>query len=81
MANMLFVSAYLGAYNPANLSVNYLADMGSSPYPSGSFSFKVPAGQAYTLIANEVTAGAGCSNYALAISNCAYQVCLPNVQR
>jgi len=81
MANMMFVSAYLGAYNPADLSANYLADIGSSPLPSGSFSFDVPAGQAYTLIANEVTAGSGCSAYTLNISNCGYQVCLPNVQR
>ena len=80
-SNFIFVSAYLGAYDPAHLSTHYLADIGTSPNPDGSFSFQVPAGQDYTLVVNEITAGAGCPGYTLNLSNCAYQVCLPAVQR
>ncbi len=78
---MIFVSAYLSPYDPGNLATNYLADLGSSPTPYGSFSFKVPPGQAYALVVNEVAASAGCSNYKLDISSCASQVCLPMVKR
>jgi hypothetical protein len=79
IGNYIFVSAYLGVFNPSNLSANYLADLGSSPSPSGSFSFHVPAGQAYTLVVNEVNAGASCPAYSLNIRNCGYQACLPAV--
>lgn len=79
--HMIFVSAYLSPYDPGNLATNYLADLGASPTPFGSFSFKVPAGRAYALVVNEVMAGAGCSGYKLDINSCASQVCLPMVKR
>jgi hypothetical protein len=77
----IFVAAYLGPYDPANLSANYLANIGASPLPSRPFSFQVPVKEPYTLVVNEVTAGAGCSDYTLRITNCGYQVCLPDLKR
>jgi hypothetical protein len=78
--NMIFVSAYLSPYDPGNLATNYLADLGSSPVPFGSFTFEVPPEQAYALVVNEVTAAAGCPFYKLDISSCASQICLPMVK-
>jgi uncharacterized repeat protein (TIGR01451 family) len=59
-SNLLFPVAYLGAFNPANISQNYLADSGSSPSPAQgvptvAFSFNVPASTAFTLVVHEVT--------------------------
>ena len=48
--NFLVVAAYLGAYDPANQCANYLADIGGSPNPTGTFSFNIPAGQMVTLV-------------------------------
>lgn len=58
----VFVAAYLGAFNPANLSANYLADQGSSA--TGSFSFTAPAGSTITLMASNTSAVAAC-NYTI----------------
>ena len=55
----------LGSFNPANISLNYLADSGLSA-PSGSiqsYSFNIPAGGSFSVILNEVDANAGVSNY------------------
>ena len=59
----VFVAAYLGAFNPANLSANYLADQGSSL--TGSFSFTAPAGSTITLMASNTGSVQAC-NYTIA---------------
>ena len=66
-ASNIFPVAYLGSYNPASISTNYLADPGVS---SGTvtWSFNVPAGQTLVLVINEITANAGCSSYSGTIS-------------
>ncbi len=59
--------AYLGSFNPANLSANYLADSGSSAYTDAgvghpaSYSFTLGAGQTAVLVANENVLNTGCS--------------------
>jgi PEP-CTERM motif len=65
-----FSVAYLGAFNPANIATNYLGDAGTSA-DSGvptSFMVDVPAGATFTLVVNEVTAGAGVADYTLNIA-------------
>jgi hypothetical protein len=54
----IFAVAYLGSFNPANISQNWLSDAGLSP-GSGrvTFSFKVPAGQTLDLVFNDTMAG------------------------
>ena len=64
----LHSSAYLGSYNPSSLCTNYLADIGASPNQFGSYSFRVPAWQAYTVIVNEVDIEPVCSDYTLTVS-------------
>jgi hypothetical protein len=49
--NFLVVAAYSGtSYDPANQCLNYLADIGGSPNPTGVFSFNVPAMSSFTLV-------------------------------
>jgi uncharacterized repeat protein (TIGR01451 family) len=58
-SNLLYSASYLGAFNPADISQNFLADLGSSPSPAVgvptlSFSFDVPAAATFTLVFHEV---------------------------
>ncbi|MGH9821035.1 MAG: carboxypeptidase-like regulatory domain-containing protein, partial [Pyrinomonadaceae bacterium] len=57
-ANPVFAVAYLGAFVPASIATNYLADLGLSPANGQtlSFAFKVNAGQQFTVIVSEVGA-------------------------
>jgi N-acetylneuraminic acid mutarotase len=64
----LHSAAYLGSYNPASLCTNYLADIGGSPYPVGTYSFTVPAWQTYTVVVNEVSEVPLCPGYTLTVS-------------
>ncbi|MEO8285779.1 MAG: S-layer homology domain-containing protein [Chloroflexota bacterium] len=66
----LFSAAYLGEFNPNNMCANYLADIGASPNPVGSYAFTVPAGANFVVVVHEVTTGAGCPGYALTVSSC-----------
>jgi hypothetical protein len=50
--------------------------MGSSPNPTGSFSFNVPAGNLYTIVVSEVLAASYCPGYKLQVSAAA---CPPEV--
>ncbi|HJR08621.1 MAG TPA: M36 family metallopeptidase [Pyrinomonadaceae bacterium] len=49
--------AYLGAYNPANISQNYLGDYGAAYVANtfASYSFTVPAGATYVIVFHEIT--------------------------
>ena len=64
----IFYAAYLGSFNPANLSQNYLADAGSSFAGVATFSFNVPAGQSFVLVIHEVNVNAGCASYTGTVS-------------
>jgi hypothetical protein len=65
--NFIFVEAYLGSFDPTNLCTNYLADIGGSPNPTGSFSFDLADGQTVVLVVNEVDPNAGCVGYSMTI--------------
>ncbi len=62
-------ASYLGSFDPNNLCVNYLADIGPSPAPIGSYSFTVPAGATFVVTVNELVPNTGCSSYTLAVSS------------
>jgi hypothetical protein len=69
----IFSAAYLGSYNPANLCVNYLADMGgiSEDYSGpGTFfySFTVPANTNFTVVVNGMAEDYYCSGYTLTVA-------------
>lgn len=61
--NLLFSSTYnQNGINTSDPSMNYLADIGSSPNsttPSKSYSFDVVAGQIFNVVVHEVNAGGG----------------------
>ena len=64
----IFSEAYLGSFDPGNLCTNFLGDSGSSPIPTGVYSFTVPAGQVYSIVVNEVSANTFCPGYDLVIT-------------
>ncbi len=63
-----FISAYIGAPNPANICANYLADIGGSPAlgTPGVFSFTAPGGATIGFLVTSVTAGTP-SNYSFTL--------------
>jgi hypothetical protein len=68
-ANPINVAAYLNSFNPANISQNYLADNGASPFNEESFAFVVPAGGKVVIVVSEVVANSGCSGYEFTVNN------------
>jgi uncharacterized repeat protein (TIGR02543 family) len=65
--NPLNIAAYLNSFNPADVSQNYLADLGLSPSQApATFSFTIPAGGKVVLVISEVTANSGCPAYNIA---------------
>jgi hypothetical protein len=66
--NFIFLQAYLGSFDPTNLCTNYLADIGGSPNPTGSFSFDLADGQTVVIVVNEVDPDAGCVGYSFTVS-------------
>ena len=63
--NQLHSAAYLGGYNPASKCASYLADIGNSPFPTGTYSFVVPSNSIIVVIVSETDSGVGCTNYTL----------------
>jgi Kelch motif len=63
----IFTTAYLGSFDPSNLCTTYLADIGGSPNPTGSFSFTLDDGQTVVLVVNEVDPDAGCAAYTMTV--------------
>jgi hypothetical protein len=59
----VWVAAYLNAFNPADISQNYLADIGVSPTGVTAFSFTLPAHGTAVVVVAEVTPGSGCPAY------------------
>ena len=64
----IFAGAYLNSFDPNNITANLIGDAGSSPNPTGSFGFNVPAGANFIIVVSEVTANAGCGSYTLAVT-------------
>ncbi len=66
--NMIFVGSYNGSFDPSNVCTNWIADIGSSPNPTGSYSVQLAPGQLIVEVVEEVNSGYGCSGYNLTIS-------------
>jgi hypothetical protein len=78
-ANFIFAVAYAGSFNPANICMNYLADVGLSPFPNASMSFNVAANQTFVVVVSEVTANAGCPAYTFTVSGLGCELGGPGV--
>ncbi|HEV3470253.1 MAG TPA: lamin tail domain-containing protein [Pyrinomonadaceae bacterium] len=67
--NEIFSVAYLGSFNPGDVSQNYLGDSGDSPAAGMpvSYSFNVPAGATFVVVVHEINPGAGCAAYTLSV--------------
>jgi plastocyanin len=63
----IFAVAYLDSFDPQHLCSNYLADMGSSPFPQEYMSFQVPPGRNVVVVISEVTTNEGCPEYTLTV--------------
>ncbi|HEX8129810.1 MAG TPA: lamin tail domain-containing protein [Pyrinomonadaceae bacterium] len=72
-ASGLFSAAYAG-YNPFDISMNYLGDIGGSPNPSRSYSFNVPAGADFQVVVYQVNTNQSCPAYTLTVADFG---CLP----
>jgi hypothetical protein len=72
----LFSAAYLGAFNPANLAQNYIADAGGSN-TTISYSFNLPAGaQNFTVVVEDVPVGAASNSpYTLSVAGACAGIC------
>ncbi len=68
--NFIYAGAYIGGFNPASICTNNVASVGSSPNPTATMSFNVPAATNFDIVVAEVTAGAGCPAYTLTLTGC-----------
>jgi hypothetical protein len=67
IANPLQSSAYSPRFDPADVTANYLGDIGAEPDLSKSYSFVVPAGANFDVVVNETNANAGCNSYTVTV--------------
>jgi hypothetical protein len=68
--NFIFIAAYLGSFDPANICTNWIGDSGSSPdigVPA-PFSVDLDDGQTVVIVVSEVTPDAGCPGYTVTVS-------------
>ena len=61
-------STAYSSFNPANPAAGVLGDMGFSTINKGSYSFSVGPNAGFTIVVNEVDAGAGCPLYKLKVT-------------
>ena len=66
--NFIFIGAYLGSFDPANICTNWIGDAGSSPNPDQPFQVDVDNGQTLVVVVSEVTPDAGCPGYTVTIT-------------
>ena len=74
---------YLGSFNPADPSQNFLGDFGASTAGTATWSVNVPAGQTIVFVVHEVNSNALCANYTATVSGLFSNtdgggVCTPN---
>jgi hypothetical protein len=67
-SNAIQSGAYTPSFSSANVSTNYLGDIGSSPGSTKSYSVNLSSGAAMDVTVNEVTANGGCSLYGLTVT-------------
>ena len=63
----LFSAAY-APYNPFDLSMNYLGDIGASPNPSRSYSFNVAANSDFNVVVYNISTLGSCPAFTLTVS-------------
>ena len=68
--NFIYPGAYIGGFNPASICTNNVASGGSSPNPTTTMSFNVPANTDFDIVVAEVTANAGCPSYDFTLTGC-----------
>src|SRR6266481_5086873 len=66
--NFIFIGAYLGSFDPANICTNWIGDSGFSPNPDQAFQVDVDNGQTLVVVVSEVTPDAGCPSYTVTIT-------------
>ena len=66
--NFIFVGAYLGSFDPANICTNWVGDSGFSPNPDQPFQFNLDDGQTVVVVVSEVTPDAGCAGYTVTVT-------------
>jgi hypothetical protein len=66
--NFIFIGAYLGSFDPANICTNWIGDAGSSPNPDQPFQFNLDDGQTVVVVVSEVTPDAGCAGYTVTVT-------------
>jgi hypothetical protein len=61
--------AYLNSYNPADISQNYIGDLGViyAANTTASYSFSVPAGATFVVVVHETTANGPANSYTLTV--------------
>ncbi len=67
----IFVTAYLGSFNPANVCTNRIADGGSSSLSGGAavnFSFNLAVDATVIFVINGATAGTQCPSYTMTVT-------------
>ncbi|HUS17760.1 MAG TPA: S-layer homology domain-containing protein [Chloroflexia bacterium] len=75
-SHYIYSSAYLGAFNPANICANFVGDPGTSPNgPPVTYSFEVLAGQSFYVNVSEVTADQGCAAYTVVVAGLPGEIC------
>ena len=68
--NFIFIGAYLGSFDPANICTNWIGDSGFSPdiRMPAPFQFDLDDGQTVVIVVSEVTPDAGCAGYTVTVS-------------
>jgi hypothetical protein len=72
--NFIYPGAYIGGFNPASICTNNVASGGSSPNPTTTMEFTVPANTDFDIVIAEVTANAGCPSYDFVLTGCPFPV-------
>lgn len=61
-------SVAYSTYNPASPATGVIGDSGFSSTGTGSYSFPVTSGQAFTIVVHEIAANTGCASFSFTIS-------------
>src|SRR4029077_6342694 len=65
--NFIFIGAYLGSFDPANICTNWIGDSGSSPNPDQAFQVDVDDGQTLVVCVSQVS-HTNCPGYTVTIT-------------
>jgi hypothetical protein len=60
-ANEVMSESYSPAYDPNNITVNWIGDLGNSPPAATSYSFTLPPGAQFETVVDERNTGASCT--------------------